>query len=70
MWRKNNGCREDEKENGKRRRVTTDGTEGGRVKGGRGRDSKALDGRERGGRAENEERDTKTGVVAAVHTSS
>lgn len=37
---------------------------------GRGRDSKALDGGERGGRAENEERDTKTGVVAAVHTSS
>jgi len=32
--------------------------------------SKALDGGERGRRAENEERDTKTGVVAAVHTSS
>jgi len=56
------------KESGKRRKVVIGGIKGGGIR--RDAGSKALDGGERGRRAENEECDTKTGVVAAVHTSS
>lgn len=69
------GCVGEKDERGEKRKGKRKETESGyrSIKGvGMRRDagSKALDGGERGRRAENEERDTKTGVVAVVHTSS